>query len=85
MERRIVGFHTDAEDDWVADLDCGHTRHVRHRPPWFSRPWVIDPEQRAAAVGTPMDCVKCDRGEPVPAGSDVSAGQDRSGTTDGHR
>lgn len=74
MERRIVGFHTDEEDDWVADLDCGHTRHVRHRPPWFSRPWVIDPEQRAAAIGTPMDCVKCDRGEPVSTGSGASRG-----------
>jgi hypothetical protein len=65
MERRIAGFHLDEEGDWVADLDCGHTRHVRHRPPWFNRPWVIDPARRAAAIGTALDCVKCDRGEPV--------------------
>ncbi|MDZ7749363.1 MAG: DUF3565 domain-containing protein [Halofilum sp. (in: g-proteobacteria)] len=64
MQRRIVGFHTDAEGDWVADLDCGHTRHVRHRPPFFNRPWVVDPGQRAAAIGTVLECVKCDRGEP---------------------
>lgn len=83
MERRIVGFHTDAEDDWVAALDCGHTRHVRHRPPWFSRPWVIDPEQRAAAIGTPMDCVKCDRGEPVPTESGVAGNQGEGGTANG--
>lgn len=79
MERRIVGFHTDEEDDWAADLDCGHTRHVRHRPPWFSRPWVIDPEQRAAAIGTPMNCVKCDRGEPVYPGSGASTGREECG------
>ena len=47
MQRRIAGFHVDGEGDWVADLDCGHTRHVRHRPPFFNRPWVVDPEQRA--------------------------------------
>ena len=63
MQRRIAGFHVDAEGDWVAELDCGHTRHVRHRPPWFDRPWVVDPVQRAAAIGAPMDCVECDRGE----------------------
>lgn len=63
MERRIVGFHLDEEGDWVADLDCGHTRHVRHRPPWFNRPWVTDPDQRAAAIGTALECVECDRGE----------------------
>jgi len=73
MERRIVGFHTDEEGDWVADLDCGHTRHVRHRPPWFNRPWVVDPAQRAAAIGTALDCVKCDRGEPVGAGTHEGA------------
>ena len=65
MERRVVGFHTDDEGDWVAELDCGHTRHVRHRPPFFNRPWVVDPQQRADAIGMPLDCVKCDRGEPV--------------------
>jgi len=63
MQRRITGFHLDEEGDWVAELDCGHTRHVRHRPPWFNRPWVIDPEQREAAIDTPLDCVRCDRGE----------------------
>lgn len=65
MQRRIVGFHRDEEGDWVADLDCGHGRHVRHRPPWFSRPWVVDPEARERAVGTFLECRKCDRDEPV--------------------
>ena len=26
--------------DWVAELECGHTQHVRHDPPWTNRPWV---------------------------------------------
>ncbi len=32
-ERKILGFHQDEQRDWVADLECGHTRHVRHNPP----------------------------------------------------
>jgi hypothetical protein len=31
VEWRIVGFHQDTEGDWVAELDCGHRQHVRHR------------------------------------------------------
>ena len=27
MERRIVGFHQDDEQHWVAELECGHTQH----------------------------------------------------------
>jgi len=60
MERVIVGFHQDEEDHWVADLECGHTRHVRHDPPWQSRPWVLTPEGRAQFLGTRLNCVKCD-------------------------
>ena len=37
MKQPIVGFHKDEEDDWVADLACGHTQHVRHNPPWQLR------------------------------------------------
>ncbi len=32
-ERAIIAFHVDQDGDWVADLECGHTRHVRHTPP----------------------------------------------------
>ena len=42
MQRRIVGFHQDQEGAWVADLECGHARHMRHEPPWQVRPWVTD-------------------------------------------
>jgi hypothetical protein len=60
MERVIVGFHKDEEEHWVADLDCGHTRHVRHQPPWQNRPWVITEEGRTQFLGTHLGCVRCD-------------------------
>jgi hypothetical protein len=63
VKRKIVGFHTDEHDDWVADLECGHTQHVRHRPPWQLRPWVTTPEGRQSRLGIELDCVKCDAGE----------------------
>jgi hypothetical protein len=69
VERAIVGFHKDEEGHWVADLECGHTRHVRHDPPWQSRPWVITDEGRARFLGTKLRCVKCERGEPIAAKS----------------
>ncbi len=39
MNHRIVGFHQDEHQDWVAELDCGHNQHVRHDPPFQTRPW----------------------------------------------
>ena len=33
MQQAILGFHLDEENDWVADLACGHGQHVRHNPP----------------------------------------------------
>ena len=57
--RKIVGFHQDAEEHWVADLDCGHSQHVRHDPPWQVRPWVLSTEGRAKLVGTALSCRKC--------------------------
>ncbi len=35
MQRTIIGFHQDATQEWVADLECGHQQHVRHTPPWL--------------------------------------------------
>ncbi|HEY7303932.1 MAG TPA: DUF3565 domain-containing protein [Bryobacteraceae bacterium] len=60
MERAIAGFHQDDDNHWVADLECGHTRHVRHDPPWQNRPWVLTPEGRAKFVGEKLVCRKCD-------------------------
>ena len=60
MRRAIVGFHTDDAGDWVAELECGHGQHVRHRPPWELRPWVMTAEGRASRLGTGLQCVLCD-------------------------
>jgi hypothetical protein len=57
--RKIAGFHQDENGDWVADLECGHGQHVRHNPPWLSRPWVTTPEGRTAHLGRELDCKKC--------------------------
>lgn len=63
MERRITGFHQDAEGQWVAELECGHTRHVRHEPPWTVRDWVLSPEGRASRLGSLVECLECGPGE----------------------
>ena len=63
MERRITGFERDEADDWVARLDCGHARHVRHHPPLAERPWVETEAGRTEKLGTALDCVRCDRRE----------------------
>lgn len=64
MERRIVGFHQDDFGDWIAELDCGHTQHVRHDPPWQVRAWVVTPEGRRRFLGATLHCVACDRSSP---------------------
>jgi hypothetical protein len=64
MHKKIIGFHTDAERHWVAQLECGHNQHVRHNPPFHERPWTRTPEGRAGMLGQVLDCLKCDRGEP---------------------
>jgi len=63
MKRRIIGFHQDEFGDWVADLECGHTRHVRHNPPWDNRPWVVTPEGRETFLGHELICKKCESSE----------------------
>jgi hypothetical protein len=65
--RPIVGFHQDEAIDWVAELRCGHNQHVRHHPPFFSRPWVVTEEGRAEKLGAELPCVYCERFE-MPAG-----------------
>jgi Protein of unknown function (DUF3565) len=59
-EQTIVGFHRDEQGDWVAELECGHGQHVRHRPPWEMRPWVVTPEGRREHLGKVLRCKKCD-------------------------
>jgi hypothetical protein len=59
MRRRITGFHQDADQRWIAELECGHGQHVRHNPPWEIRPWVLTEASRREMVGTELDCVMC--------------------------
>jgi hypothetical protein len=58
-ERRIVGFHLDEEQQWVAELECGHTQHVRHTPPWQVRPWVLTEAGRSGRLGSLLPCGPC--------------------------
>ena len=60
VPRRILTFRQDDEGHWVADLECGHTRHVRHDPPWQNRPWVTTAEGRAGFIGRMLDCGQCE-------------------------
>lgn len=62
MQQKITGYHLDQEQHWVAELACGHNQHVRHNPPWVSRPWVTTPEGRAQMLGHLLSCRKCDAG-----------------------
>jgi Protein of unknown function (DUF3565) len=57
--RRIVGFHADEACDWVAELECGHTVHMRHEPPWQNRPWVLTEDGRAHMLGATLACPRC--------------------------
>jgi tellurite methyltransferase len=67
MNRPIVAFHEDIRSEWVAELACGHRRHVRHDPILSERPWVLTSEGRQSRIGTDLDCVQCDRSQ-IPLG-----------------
>ncbi len=63
IARAIMGFHTDDEGHWVAELACGHSQHVRHDPPWQLREWVTTAEGRAGWIGRTLMCARCGRGD----------------------
>lgn len=63
MERKIADYHQDEHGDWVADLECGHSQHVRHQPPFVIRPWVTTEAGRRSKLGVVLNCVKCDQTE----------------------
>jgi tellurite methyltransferase len=67
LPRPIEGFHLDEHGDWVAELRCGHGQHVRHKPPFWSRPWVLTEQGRNEKLGAELPCVLCERFE-MPAG-----------------
>jgi Protein of unknown function (DUF3565) len=60
FDRKIIGFLQDEQNDWVAELECGHTRHMRHNPPWVTRPWVVTSEGRQSHLGMTVVCKKCE-------------------------
>ncbi len=60
MERRIVGYRQDDEQHWVAELECGHSQHIRHEPPWQVREWVLTEATRRDHLGTILNCILCD-------------------------
>jgi hypothetical protein len=43
----------------VAELECGHSQHLRHNPPWEVRPWVMTLEGRTSHLGTSLLCRLC--------------------------
>ncbi|MDY6980885.1 MAG: DUF3565 domain-containing protein [Pseudomonadota bacterium] len=57
----ITGFVQDEEGDWIAELSCGHRRHVRHRPPWQNRPWVESEAGRQSMIGYVIPCRDCQK------------------------
>ena len=61
MQRTITSFAVDELGEPIAHLDCGHTQHVRHQPPFQLRPWVITAEGRASMLGTALNCLRCTR------------------------
>lgn len=65
MKRAITGFHRDEVGDWVAELTCGHCQHVRHRPPWINRPWVVSEAGRRRFIGHELNCKHCVEGAPA--------------------
>jgi tellurite methyltransferase len=63
MDRAMTGFHLDDQGAWVAELECLHSQHIRHEPPFREAAWIDDPDERARRVGQPIECPLCDRAE----------------------
>ena len=58
--RSIIALHQDEQGNWVVDLECGHTQHVRHDPPWVERLWVTTPDGRQNRIGATLKCPQCE-------------------------
>ena len=59
LKARIAGYYKDDDGHWVAELDCGHNRHVRHLPPFQERPWVMTADSRKESLGQKVECGFC--------------------------
>lgn len=73
MKQPITGFEQDDDGDWLARLQCGHTQHVRHRPPLEERPWVLRAEAREQMLDTKLNCLFCDMPQLPPGASEYKA------------
>ena len=59
MKRKITSFRQDDQQEWIAELECGHSQHIRHNPPWTIREWVKTPEGRTGFLGHELPCSEC--------------------------
>jgi len=59
VARRILRIHDESPSSCVVELECGHRRHVRDRPPLERHPWVRDPVARQAKIGAAIECGLC--------------------------
>lgn len=57
--RKIVGFRMDVDRNWVADLECGHQKHVRNDPPYTDHHWVTTAQGRLEHMGQELICSAC--------------------------
>jgi hypothetical protein len=60
VARRIVRVDVESEGTCVVELECGHRRHVRDRPPLERHPWVRTEAGRAARIGERIECGLCE-------------------------
>jgi len=77
MQRTITGFFKNDRDHWTARLDCGHTRTIRHNPPWVNRRWVLREASCRQRIGSAINCKACDD---IP-GPSAERSPERSGPT----
>lgn len=66
MSSQIQSYLLGEDGFWVAQLTCGHRQHLRHKPPWEVRPWVMTDQGRKQYVGTVIECSDCARGVEIP-------------------
>ena len=57
--KKITGFHLDEDNQWVADLSCGYTQHVRHNPLHHQKEWVLSDNARNDFIGFEFECKSC--------------------------
>ncbi len=63
MKQKIIDYDQDEVGDWRGILACGHKQHVRHNPPFVSRPWVLTKHGRRHFLGYELNCEHCDEAE----------------------